>query len=182
MQTSASTNCSRRGLTLIEVVAGLALMGTLLAAMLSAKGRFTRQQHHAQRVLVAVAALDDLLMESWHVLGTIEDTEYGEIEGQQGMTWRASVIEERAAEDWHCRIIRVEIIDATDNTDAEPLARVELLAPDPSYLIEITRRDNADPQNEGTELPQLKSPVPKADDPVSPIRTETAPPVLGVGP
>ena len=48
-------------MTLIEVVGGLALLGTLLVAVLLAKAKYTRQAATADRKLQAVAAADELL-------------------------------------------------------------------------------------------------------------------------
>jgi prepilin-type N-terminal cleavage/methylation domain-containing protein len=51
----------RQGLTLIEVVAGLALLGGLLSGILMAYGRHVVQVRHAELRLQATAAADRLL-------------------------------------------------------------------------------------------------------------------------
>src|SRR4051812_8008804 len=53
---------ARRAMTLIEVVGGLALLGTLLVGVLLAKAKFTRQAATADRKLQAVSAADELLV------------------------------------------------------------------------------------------------------------------------
>jgi len=126
-----STNCCRRGLTLIEVVAGLALMGTLVAAMLSGKSRFTGQYHHAQRVLAAVDAMDAFLIDRWPTVETIEDGESGDLEGQKNLGWRVSVVDDPVAADWHCRVVRVQVLDSLGEPGALPLVSVDLLVSDP---------------------------------------------------
>jgi len=135
MHRSNSTNCCRRGLTLIEVVAGLALMGTLLAAMLSGKSRFTGQYHHAQRVLTAVELLDAFLIDRWPAIGEIDDSDSGDFAGESDMTWRISVVDDPVAADWHCRVVRVEVLDANWESDEPPLASVDLLVPDPPQEV-----------------------------------------------
>ena len=57
MRLQRSLSRLRRGLTLIEVVAGLALMGTLLASLLVASSAHLRQIHTAQRGLAALVHL-----------------------------------------------------------------------------------------------------------------------------
>ena len=181
-RTSTSTNCSRHGLTLIEVVAGLALMGTLVAAMLSAKGRFTAQHYRAQRVLYATEALDSLLLERWPDLGSIERTEHGELDNHQDMAWRASVIENLTTTDLHCRVIRIEVIDTLDESDSDPLVDVELLAVDPTYRTQVLESDPTEPDTESTTFPPLKDNSPGVKEPAKPIREERVPVVLGVAP
>ncbi len=58
--------CSRRynGVTLIEALGGLALIGVVLTGLIKARGDFTRQTYAAQRKAQAVA-LADRLLETW---------------------------------------------------------------------------------------------------------------------
>jgi len=51
----------RRGTTLIEVLAGLVVLGTVLVSITIARGRFLRQWGDAQRKLAATHAADVLL-------------------------------------------------------------------------------------------------------------------------
>jgi len=169
MRSSTSTDCSRHGLTLIEVVAGLALIGTLLAAMLSAKSRFTGQHHRAQRVLAAVDALDELLMDQWPTLELIKGTEYGEFDLNPDMTWRAVIVEDQNTAEWHCRIIRVEILDATNKNQGGPLASVELLAADPSYQKIKTEQDQRQPGDSTTAPPATDEPPQNRSIPNDPV-------------
>ena len=65
-----------RGLTLVEVVAALALLGTLLSAMLLARGRYVRQNMRAQESVEAVAVTDALL-EQWFNQQPVDVDELG---------------------------------------------------------------------------------------------------------
>ena len=56
-----SRRSSRRGLTLVEVLAGIALMGTLLTSAIVASGRHSRQMRVAREKQYAVKALEDYL-------------------------------------------------------------------------------------------------------------------------
>src|SRR5688500_4635616 len=51
------------GMTLVEVMAGLVVLGTLLAAVTVARGRFLRQWAEADRRMQATRAVDALLSE-----------------------------------------------------------------------------------------------------------------------
>ena len=55
----------RQGLTLIEVVAGLALMSSILVAVLFLKSRYARQQAIADHHLKSLSAADALLSIWW---------------------------------------------------------------------------------------------------------------------
>jgi prepilin-type N-terminal cleavage/methylation domain-containing protein len=175
MKTLTSTNCSRRGLTLIEVIAGLALMGILLAGMLNAKSRFTRQHQHAQRVLIAVDALDRLLIKHWSELGAIEADERGEFEGRPDMFWKAGVVNNDTAGEWHCRVVRIKVFDTKPDTYTEPLVSVELMAIDPAYLSVLAEEDRTGPDSDAPKPPAPRESIPEVNEPVSPT-----PHILGV--
>lgn len=57
---------ARRGLTLIEVLASLVLLGVLFTGLLLGKARMTRQWSHAQDRQAAVRVADELLTQ-WEV-------------------------------------------------------------------------------------------------------------------
>src|SRR4029434_11142198 len=66
MKQRSNPFCSRRrpaGMTLVEVIAGLVVLGTLLAAVTVARGRFLRQWAEADRRVPATRAADALLSE-----------------------------------------------------------------------------------------------------------------------
>src|SRR3954463_9256722 len=58
----------RRGVTLVEVLAGLVLLGTVLASVMIARGRFLRQWAQAEQRLAAVRAAD-LMVSRWIAAG-----------------------------------------------------------------------------------------------------------------
>ncbi len=184
MRASKLTTCCPRGLTLIEVVAGLALMGTLLAGMLTAKSRFTRQQVQSQRVLVAVEALDALLIERWDEFHVIQRGSHGDFDGLEDMTWRASIVTSGAASDWHCRVIRIEVLDQVERSRGESLASVELLVPDPVYLKELANKEDAEADKEQDNPETRESPGEKQEQENAPAlpdnEAEPGPVVLGV--
>src|SRR5688500_6139833 len=82
----------RRGMTLVEVVGGLALLGTLLVAVLLARGRYIRQAAIADRRLQAVAAADALLAQ-WHQdPRSLPRAASGDVPGDGQFTWRTRTV------------------------------------------------------------------------------------------
>ena len=92
-------NCwrQRRGLTLIEVLAGLALMGGVFAAMLIAHGRFMRQRERAQKREAAIEATDRLLQRWWSEDRPWPVHDTGELAKTNGLRWQ---IEPRSGGAW----------------------------------------------------------------------------------
>jgi hypothetical protein len=58
-------------MTLIEVAAGLAILGTLMASLLVARSRYLRQWATAGRKQEAVIAADALLSAWWNQIETL---------------------------------------------------------------------------------------------------------------
>ena len=61
MRAAQSFRAGKRGLTLIEVMASLALMGSLLAALVMSHGRHRKQVRLAEKRIVALEIADRLL-------------------------------------------------------------------------------------------------------------------------
>src|SRR5687768_4560564 len=90
-RTSRTSSRARRGATLIEVLAGLVLLGTILSSALVARGRFQRQWRAADDKLAAVRAADDLVSR-WIALPPGAAPVPGEGVVSQGpdLTWRTT--------------------------------------------------------------------------------------------
>src|SRR2546423_15614447 len=105
---------ARRGTTLVEVIAALVILGTILAAVLIARGRFVRQDVQARRRIEAARALD-ALVHGWmngpvsavpmQATGTFADST---------QTWTTRVIREPSAEQIGARVLRVDVFDRSD--------------------------------------------------------------------
>src|SRR5881394_3936045 len=94
----------RRGATLIEVLAGLVILGTLLVAIAAARGRFARQWVEADRRLAAVRAADKMLAD-W-MAGAEQNIPLqaqGELPGVPKCVWRTREIRSQGAEDLRAR-------------------------------------------------------------------------------
>lgn len=101
--------CSRRrraGLTLIEVIASLAILGTLLTGMLLAKAQLTRQSVAAQRQLEA-AEVADRLLTRWVMLEeAVPCPDAGVLEGWR---WTTRWLEEDGLAEVASRRVRLEV-------------------------------------------------------------------------
>ena len=107
--------CSRRGgLTLIEVVAAIAILGTVLVGIVIAKARHTHQLARAHRLDLAVGAADDLIAGWWLSEAGVPVAADGPIEGQPLMNWQTVVAPNAAIEQLGARVVRVSIRDAYD--------------------------------------------------------------------
>ena len=96
------------GITLTEVVVGLALLGTLLTIMLVGAGRLERQRSAAESKLAAVAALDRLISRFFSngfpalpSSGPMGENEY--------WVWKMSRVNTAAPQG--CLVARISIVD-----------------------------------------------------------------------
>jgi prepilin-type N-terminal cleavage/methylation domain-containing protein len=121
----------RRGLTLVEVVAGLALLSTLLVAVLTTKARVTRQWSHAQRKLQAVAAADELLTQWWQRKEEFPRRSSGEVAGDAQLRWRTTPVRNEPLNDLRTSVIRLEILEGRASRSSDDvLASVEVVLDD----------------------------------------------------
>jgi prepilin-type N-terminal cleavage/methylation domain-containing protein len=120
-----------RGLTLVEVVAGLALLSTLLVAVLTTKARVTRQWSHAQRKLQAAAAADRLLVEWWPRRDVFPRQSSGRLSGDSGLRWRTTPLANQALNALRTSVVRLEVLDDRSTRSGEDvLASVEVVLDD----------------------------------------------------
>lgn len=107
------------------MLASLALLGSLLAATLIARGQMAHQWLAAQEKLEAVEAAG-LLLEDWD--GNVPRQDQGRIE-DTNLSWRTRPAASQPLEDLGVEVVRLEVSDATDGRGASMLVSVELLAP-----------------------------------------------------
>ena len=131
----------RSGLTLIEVVAGLALMATVLVGILEAGGRHVRQIKRAQRQLSAAAEADRLLTGMAGNFEQLPDNNTG-TECGDGLMWRTRLMENREArETMNIAIVRLEIFDPKQTKDQTPLVAIDVVKPLPPCEDRIFTQD-----------------------------------------
>ncbi len=122
------THSKQKGLTLVEVLAATALLGSLLVATLITSGRAKIQTATAQRRIEAVEILDDLLENWWKQPDRIQPTADGAVPGRPGWQWRTSVVASESAAAIEGQFVRVEIFRSAETTDS-PDASAEILLP-----------------------------------------------------
>lgn len=124
----------RRGLTLIEVAASLALLGALLASALLSGARHRRQMESAQLRLEAVAHADQML-QTWFYNNSSQGPplnasgETPALEEGRSFHWRTSQIPSPETESAGVAAVRLELFPLDDRTATQPLAVVEFFIP-----------------------------------------------------
>jgi prepilin-type N-terminal cleavage/methylation domain-containing protein len=121
-------NSVRRGVTLIEVLAGLVLLGTVLSSSLIARGRFLRQAADAERQLTAARAADSLMAYWMSLPGqAVPVPARDRVEAFPGYTWRTRWMPNtRESKSLNVATARLEIFAPPPN-DRTPLASVDFL-------------------------------------------------------
>ena len=119
----------RRGATLIEVLAGLALLASVLAALLVAKGNLARQWEMSRRRCEATQAADALLMRWWQEPELFPQSGDGEAPG--GWRWHLGAVSNPEAERLGGRVMRLELFESVPPSTAHKsaLASVDLVIP-----------------------------------------------------
>lgn len=125
--TSCSQRWGRRGLTLIEIMAGLAILGSLLVALLLARGRCQRQWDLANRRLEAIAAAEALLAQWWQDPALLPRSAAGTLAEPSTLAWRTQAVANGPVESLGAAVVRLEILDRQSR--AAVLASVEVVVP-----------------------------------------------------
>jgi hypothetical protein len=162
-------------MTLVEVLAGLVVLGTVLTMILMIRGRYTRQFSLAERRLEAIQAADELIG-SWLDAGG-EAVPVGAT-GVAGanLVWRTSLLVDEAAARLSAQVVRVEFLDSREiraqrGPVPRPLAVIDLLVPGPrSHLLAL--EDPADSPEPADSPDSPDSPPPA--EPAEPATTAPA--------
>lgn len=123
------TCSSQQAFTLVEVIASLALLGTLLVGILVAQRRHAEQINGAHARLTAVEAADKLLAQwsaggNW---GTASSS--GQFEDEPKLMWHWSVIQSPELRPMGAAIGRLEVF-AKENPAELPFVRVDVVTAD----------------------------------------------------
>ena len=115
-------------MTLIEVVAGLAILGTLLASLVVARSRYLMQWALAGRKEQAVVAADRLLSSWWAAPDKWPRHGEGDLP-QTKMRWRTSILDNPVAKDLDAQVVRLEIFESADSSleEQRPLSQVDVV-------------------------------------------------------
>lgn len=135
----------RGGVTLVEVLGGLVLIGVVLTGLLKARADLKRQSYRAQRKAIAIEIADHLLNTWWANLEEFPIGQHGQVTLDQiaptdpwpweahkagEMSWRTTQRLDDVAERLGARIVRLEIIDDRPMETGKVLVSVELLLPE----------------------------------------------------
>src|SRR5438477_12650677 len=103
-----------RGVTLIEALAGLVILGTLLVSITIARGRFVRQRALAEQKIAAAAAVDAMVAKWMAGSGAaMPISASGPLEGLPNHIWRTRVIEKKS--NLEASIIRLEVTNQSNS-------------------------------------------------------------------
>jgi type II secretory pathway pseudopilin PulG len=118
----------RRGTTLIEVLAGLVVLGTLLVSIAIARARFVHQSADADRRLRATRAADAMLA-TWFAGPTpaVPIRATGALDGEPDFAWRTRIIASPPAANLGAVVVRLEVTDRSMLNAAAPVVTVDLL-------------------------------------------------------
>ena len=115
-------------MTLVEVAAGLALLGTLLVAILMTEGRCRRQSAGARDRIAACAVADQLLQKWYAQPEKFPRSDSGEFDSQGFWTWRTRPVENPSLAQVGCQLMRLEVF-AQDSGQDRPAAVVDVALP-----------------------------------------------------
>ena len=109
----------------------MALLSTLLVAVLTTRAKLTRQWATAQHKLRATESADALLTEWWQDLKTFPRSASGNVPGEPAMHWRTRVVPNEPVNQLAASVVRLEILDDRDGpTAGDVLAAVEVVLAD----------------------------------------------------
>lgn len=133
MKARLNNYCSRwrrTGLSLIELVAALAVLGTILAGVVVAKARHTRQLAEAKHRLEAVALADRTIAQWWMSPEGLPIDQHGTVGRTPALRWRSQLVPNDELQRLGARVVRVEFSDAAAEAgQADPVLVVELALP-----------------------------------------------------
>lgn len=134
----------RRGLTLVEVLASLAILGLLIGSVLVARARHVHQWALSQQKARAVAAADLLLAAWWSNPASLPSEGSGGLPGMPQALWNTRTIPDETLADLASVRVRFEVHSTLRAERDEPLVRVDLILPEP-------RKNTPDPKPEADE-------------------------------
>lgn len=111
----------------------MALLGTLLVAVLMAGARLNRQRGRTALREEATGVADRLLEEWWANRDEFPRSDDGTVTAERPWSWRTRVVENKGAVPLGCEVVALEIFAgdeasaAADKTERAPACRIEVL-------------------------------------------------------
>ena len=125
-RSSRHSGRSRCGITLVEVLAGTVILGTLLASSIVAAGRLEAQSARSELRVEACRVADQLLETWWTDRSEIPRSDSGLTGVDQQWRWRTCIVDSDAGQEFGAEVVALEVFPA-DGAHCDALARVELL-------------------------------------------------------
>lgn len=136
MWNTFSKRSDRRALTLVEVIAGLVLLATLLTCVLAAFKTHAAQIRGARDRFKANEAAEELLS-GWLTQGALPAVGTQKpIADSDGWIWRLLANETHQSDSVKIGSVRVEIVRSRDATGDEVLASVALVVPGNTSVLQ----------------------------------------------
>ncbi len=120
-----------RGFTLVEAVAGTAILGSVLAAVLLASARMQAQARRAADRTEACRVADELLESWWPKRDKMPIGSEERVPSREGWTWRARSVRREMLGELEADVVAVEVF-REGRGGGEPAARVEVVLPNAS--------------------------------------------------
>jgi len=119
-------------MTLIEAVAGTAVLGVVLVSLVVTSSRMASQRRRAEDTITACRIADELLDKWWAKRSDMDRSGGGEVPGREGWTWRTRTRQTRQADALAGEVVVLEIHPPEAQGLSKPeaaAATVEILLP-----------------------------------------------------
>lgn len=116
----------RKGITLVEVLAGSALLGTLLVSILVADGRLKLQGRSAGAHIEACGLADEQLERFFASKEGVPPEGSGDLAGHEGWRWRTRRVETDCAPAPDAEIVALDVF-GPGKADSPPTVTVQIL-------------------------------------------------------
>ena len=120
----------RMAMTLVEIVAALALLSGVLVGILMATAGYTAQWSRAQKRIAAVAATDGLLKQWWRDVGRLPVDGTGTLPGEPELSWQTRRRNVNELDGLGTIVVRLEVREHGAQV-GEPLLMMDLVLNEP---------------------------------------------------
>lgn len=150
-----SRRSRQAGLSLIEVVAAIAILGAILVGIVLAKSSHTRQLALARRKQQAVRAADALIARWWRE-DDVPIGQQGMIEGKESLRWKTRLARKPRLAKLGARVLRVSIYRVNAERPALASADHELVSVD--LVLDKPAKTSAAEKESNPEAPPSSPP------------------------
>lgn len=122
-------------MTLIEVIASLAILGTVLIGLVIAKAKHKHQSALAIQRIEACQIAEQILQDWWSSSDGVPEHDSGDIKGKPDWKWQTSILPGPELVESHSRPYQSDQqTDETSGALALQIIRLEILSPDDVVL------------------------------------------------